>query len=74
MKYQRLLSFLLVTACILLSSSLNAQVSKTVDVATAGTLPTLITASEKDQITHLTLTGNLNGTDIRFQVLIWMPI
>jgi len=66
MKNQLSLSFLLVTACLLLSSSLNAQVSKTIDVATAGTLPTLITAGEKDQITHLTVTGNLNGTDIRF--------
>ena len=60
------LPILLIAVCLLLSSSLNAQESKTVDVATAGTLPTLITASEKDQITHLTVTGNLNGTDIRF--------
>ena len=60
------LSILLVTVCLLLSIPLEAQVSKTVNVATAGTLPTLIAASEKDQITHLTLTGNLNGTDIRF--------
>ncbi len=66
MKNQLSLSFLLVTACLLLSSSLNAQESKTVNVATAGTLPTLITASEKDQITHLTVTGDLNGTDIRY--------
>ncbi len=66
MKNQLSLSILLVTACLLLSSSLNAQVSKIVDVATAGTLPTLITGGEKDQITHLTVTGDLNGTDIRF--------
>jgi len=66
MKNQLSLSILLVTVCLLLSSSLNAQVSKTVDVATAGTLPTLIKKGEKDQITHLTLTGNLNGDDIRY--------
>lgn len=66
MKNQLSFSFLLVTACLLLSSSLEAQVSKTVNVATAGTLPTLIAAGEKDQITHLTVTGDLNGTDIRF--------
>ncbi|MDD4822697.1 MAG: leucine-rich repeat domain-containing protein [Bacteroidales bacterium] len=66
MKNQQSLSFLLLTVCLLLSSSLMGKVTKTVDVATAGTLPTLIAASEKDQITHLTLTGNLNGTDIRF--------
>jgi hypothetical protein len=38
----------------------------TIYVETAGTLPTLIAASEKYQITDLTLTGNLNGTDIRY--------
>ncbi|MDD4637601.1 MAG: hypothetical protein PHV66_08365, partial [Bacteroidales bacterium] len=66
MKNQLSLSFLLVTACLLLSIPLGAQVSKTIDVATAGTLPALIAAGEKDLITHLTLTGNLNGTDIRY--------
>jgi len=66
MKNQLSLSILLVTVSLLLSSSLNAQESKTINIATAGTLPTLITKGEKDQITHLTLTGNLNGTDIRF--------
>jgi len=66
MKNQLSLSFLLITACLLLSSSLNAQESKTVNVTTAGTLPTLITKGEKDQITHLTVTGDLNGDDIRY--------
>jgi hypothetical protein len=38
----------------------------TLHIETAGTLPTLIEESQKYQITDLTLTGNLNGTDIRY--------
>jgi hypothetical protein len=52
--------------CLVLSLSLRAQVSKSVRVETAGTISTLITAEEKYQITNLTVTGDLNGTDIRF--------
>lgn len=37
-----------------------------VHVSTAGTLPQLITNSQKSQIEELTLTGKLNGTDIAF--------
>ena len=37
---------------------------RAVHVSTAGTLPQLITNSEKSQIEELTLTGYLNGTDI----------
>jgi hypothetical protein len=37
----------------------------TLHIKTAGTLPTFIEESKKYQITDLTLTGNLNGTDIR---------
>ena len=40
--------------------------SKTVTVTEAGTLSTLIPASEKNAITSLTVSGTLNGTDIRF--------
>ena len=40
--------------------------SKTVSVTEAGTLSTLIPASEKNAITSLTVSGTLNGTDIRF--------
>ncbi len=43
----------------------NAQVKRTVNVATAGTLSTLISDGEKYTIDELTLTGNLNGTDFR---------
>ena len=38
---------------------------KTLNVATAGDLSTLINETEKYEITNLTLTGNLNGDDIR---------
>ena len=38
----------------------------TKNVATAGTLSTLISDAEKNTITVLTLTGNLNGTDLLF--------
>ncbi|GAB6395462.1 MAG: T9SS C-terminal target domain-containing protein [Bacteroidales bacterium] len=38
----------------------------TLHVETAGTLSTFIAADRKYQITDLTLTGNLNGTDIRY--------
>ena len=38
----------------------------TINVETAGTLPSLISADEKYQIEELTLTGELNGTDIHF--------
>jgi len=38
----------------------------TIHVETAGTLPALIEKSQKNSITELTLTGNLNGTDIRY--------
>lgn len=39
---------------------------RTIHVATAGTLPDLISAEEKYQIEELTLTGELNGTDFKF--------
>ena len=59
---------LLLIIIALISLNVNAQeaVSLTVNVETAGTLPELIPVSQKNQITNLTLTGNLNGTDIRY--------
>jgi len=52
---------------LLLHFSLSAQTSLTLNVATAGTLSSLIagTGYSRDSITNLTLTGNLNGTDIQ---------
>lgn len=43
----------------------SAQVKRTINVETAGALPSLISEEEKYTIEELTLTGNLNGTDFR---------
>ena len=42
------------------------KVEMQVNVSTAGTLQSLIPTEQKYEITDLTLTGNLNGDDIRF--------
>ena len=57
-------------ACIVLlalfaSNTIYAQNKRTIHVATAGTLPELISVDEKYQIEELTITGELNGTDFR---------
>ena len=59
---KKLLLFLL----ILLPLVASAQTKRTIHVATAGTLSDYISEDEKYQIEELTLTGELNGTDIRF--------
>ena len=46
-------------------ANINAATKRTIHVATAGTLPNLISDAEKYQIEELTLTGELNGTDFR---------
>ena len=43
----------------------DSSTKKTIHVTTAGTLPDLISESEKYTIEELTLTGELNGTDFR---------
>lgn len=64
------LKFLLIILLFLSKIGLKAEEVPpvTIHVETAGTLPTLITNSGYDiyKISNLTLTGNLNGTDIRF--------
>ena len=58
---------MVVIVSLLLQVNLLAQVPPiTIHVETAGTLPSLIAANRKFEITDLTLTGNLNGTDIRY--------
>jgi hypothetical protein len=47
------------------ASGYNTSTKRTIHVATAGTLPNLISESEKYTIEELTLTGELNGTDFR---------
>ncbi|WP_321437704.1 leucine-rich repeat protein [uncultured Bacteroides sp.] len=67
MKTSNYLKSLFVIISLLLSLDLQAQVvSDTVNVQTAGTLSSLILATDKYQITNLTVTGDLNGTDIRY--------
>ncbi len=39
---------------------ISAQVTKTVNLATAGTLSTVLTADELNTVTNLTLTGIIN--------------
>lgn len=41
------------------------QNKRTIHVATAGTLPSLISEDEKNLVEELTLTGKLNGTDFK---------
>ena len=59
---------LLIITCLLLQINAYAQDVPpiTLHVDKAGTLSTLIAANRKYEITDLTLTGNLNGTDILF--------
>lgn len=57
---KKILLFLLMFMPLLAS----AQTKRTIHVATAGTLPDLISENEKYQIEELTLSGELNGTDI----------
>jgi hypothetical protein len=54
---------LLMICSIGLWGSLHAQLVITLNVATAGTLSTLISSTKKYQITNLVLTGNLNTDD-----------
>ena len=58
---KKILLFLLM----LLPLVASAQTKRTIHVATAGTLSDYISNEEKYQIEELTLTGELNGTDIR---------
>ena len=49
-----------------ITNAQNKQTKRTIHVAKAGTLPSLISEDEKYQIEELTLTGELNGTDFKF--------
>ncbi len=52
-------------AFIVLVHTAMAQVSKTVDITTAGTLGTTLTATEKSTVTNLTVTGNIDARDFK---------
>lgn len=67
MRTQTLLKVKLVSFCLLaLNFTSWASEPVVIEVQTAGSLSSLIEESQKNQITDLTITGNLNGTDIRF--------
>lgn len=51
---------------VLVSSFIDAQVSKTINVTTAGKLSTLLTGTEKTTITNLNVTGNIDARDIKY--------
>jgi hypothetical protein len=55
--------FLLSMVCLFLCVMVYAQ-QKTVNVEEAGTLSTLLSEDEVENLTDLKLTGNINGSDI----------
>lgn len=68
MKFKITSKSLLVIISLLLTLNLQAQDAPpvTINVTTAGTLPTLIDSSKKLEITKLTVTGEINGTDLLY--------
>jgi len=54
---------ILLVLCLFLFAIGQAQVSKTVNVTTPGTLSTLLTATELTSITDLTITGTIDARD-----------
>jgi len=50
---------------VLVCSTLQAQVSKSVTIATAGSLGTTLTATELSTVTNLTIIGNLDARDFK---------
>lgn len=68
---QAYLSKLFLTALLFLSQSMSglqlyAAISKNIQVLEAGKLSSLITSEEKNQITALSVSGDINGTDILY--------
>lgn len=55
--------FILLIITFNIAITINAQVSKSVNVTSAGTLSTLFSAVEKSTITDLTITGNIDSRD-----------
>lgn len=68
MRTQISLGMKLISICLLALNFTLGLASEPVfvEVQNAGSLSSLIEDSQKNQITDLTITGNLNGTDIRF--------
>ena len=55
----------LIALCPITMTHAQSTQQITLHVATAGTLSSIITPSQRPNITNLKLTGKLNGTDIR---------
>jgi len=65
-KYERMKKTILAFTVLMLTISCWAQtVSKTINLAVAGTLSTSLTADEKATITDLTITGNIDARDFK---------
>jgi hypothetical protein len=43
----------------------QAQVTKTINITTAGTLSTLLTSNEKSTVTQLNVTGSIDASDFK---------
>jgi len=56
---------ILLSLCLSLYFIGQAQVSKTVNVTTAGNLSAMLTATEKTTVTNLTVTGNIDAGDVK---------
>lgn len=56
--------FLLTLICFFCIIVAQAQVTKTINVTTAGTLSSLLTTQEKSTLTNLTVTGNIDARDL----------
>ena len=61
----KLSHILLLTILLLSVNDSYAQLAKKIHVIKAGTLVTYLTENEGNEITHLTLTGNINAVDFR---------
>ena len=58
--------YFLLSSFLIFSIVVFGQISKTVNVVTAGTLSTLITTNEANTVTNLTVTGNINARDVAY--------
>ena len=56
---------ILLLSCLFLFFICQAQVSKTINVITPGTLSTLLTSTELSTVTNLTVTGNIDARDFK---------
>lgn len=52
--------------CLLMYSTMQAQVSKTIDLSSAGTLVTKMTSNEFKSVDNLTITGKMDARDFKF--------